>query len=501
MIDPGRTADTPSDRTATRLQGVDAIVAMPQWYLNAQLGLLLKYGRTTTGAPLTGVSLHLSPADAPWLRGELSALAITVTVPGRPATVGFEMTFQSGTMTHDAGGCDIGGLRCGFLVDLTRAVADAALPPGAFGVEWLLNTLQAQGASAYDPAATCFPPSMPAAGVAAFPGLMTRYLGTGGHLLAYAVELPPGTAPAATNPATAIALTANRYRAASADPDLDTVTYAMMTRDRPFPPAIQPWWGNFVQPGDGVTDTWYGTGAIAKSAFIDHFVVPRLTTLVNAYWALLPNPDDLSIRYEPSYGVFTLTGFGATFGIGDITKRSHKSYRIDNDDIDYTIGYGTDLRFTPGTNTVVINRVTRFTFEFTRWYGIDGGAAYSRFRATYHIPQKITVAVLGAVDGRFQVAVTATTSEPEPGRVYADPYGWDIVSADGTLVDDADIVTLFDRVVGQVVAGALGPDMAVSVADALNGSPFVFPGADRLNIVHPVFNTEGDLLFGLSYKS
>jgi hypothetical protein len=40
-----------------------------------------------------------------------------------------------------------------------------------------------------------------------------------------------------------------------------------------------------------------------------------------------------------------------------------------------------------------------------------------------------------------------------------------------------------------------------AIADNLSLTPFVFPCGNQLNMINPVFNDEGDLLLGLSYKS
>jgi hypothetical protein len=530
---PQATVGTPIDKTATKMQGVHTLVAMPQWYINFNLDDLLQHGRTTGGASLRDVALRMTPESDAWLRGVISKIATTVYVPENPAKVTFLVTFRSGTMEYDEGGtkhsCDITGLRFGLHVDLGKAevaVKDysqlpddvrqriGALKPGAFSVEQLFMNLQAAKAADYDPASTSFPPAMPAAAIEQFPRYMTQYLGdvanAGGQVLGYAVQVPNGDDPISTFPPTGLKLVTNQYRGGTdsapvLNPDVDTVSYLMMTGDKAFPSQFTPWWGNFVLPTDGKDDTWYGTIAMARELFIDKFLLPRLSPLVCGYWKLSNTDSDLNIRHEAATGSFAPTTLGGTWKIGALTSRSHRTNTWSNDDVDYSFSWDVSLNLVPGTNKVVINRVVNFDMKYTHWYGIEGHAVTSTCQIWYNVPLAITITFLGVIDGKLQVKVSTSTREPAPNTVYGDPYGWDITKVEGNSSIWKDVSDTLDQVINSAVAaampGALATGVEKAIADNLNLTPFVFPGGNQLNMINPVFNDEGDLLLGLSYKS
>jgi hypothetical protein len=517
------------DKAATKLQGVHTLAAMPQWYINFNLEDLLKYGRTTTGASLQDVALRMSPGQDAWLRGKVSKIATTVYVPENPAQVIFTVTFASGTMDYDTptgkSTCDIAGLRFGIAVDLGKAqvaVKDyaelpddvrqriGALKPGAFTVEQLFMNLQAADAAHYDPAATFFPPAMPTAAVDQFPTYMTQYLGdvanAGGQVLGYAVEVPNANDPIATFPPTGLKLVTNQYQAGpDRDPEIDTVNYLMMTGGKAFPAELKPWWGNFVVPSDGKDDTWYGTIAMAKELFIDKFLLRRLYPLLCGYWMLENVSGTLDIKYVPSVSTFYPTTLGGTFSTVPFHSRSHRTNTWSNDDVDYTFSWDVNLNLVPGTNTVVITRVVNFDIDYTHWYGIDGHALTSKFRVWYNVPLTVTITFLGVIDGKLQVKVATSTRGPAPNTVYGDPYGWDIVKTEGSYSIWLDVVNTLNQVINNAVSAAMPAALAsgveAAITDNLNLTPFVFPGGNQLNMINPVFNDEGDLLLGLSYKS
>lgn len=534
-IDPvlQTTVGSPIDKAATKMQGVHTLAAMPQWYINFNLDDLLKYGRTTKGASLRDVVLRMAPDQDAWLRGVISKIATTVYVPENQAQVTFLVTFASGTMDYDTpagkSSCDVAGLRFGIGVDLGKAqvaVKDytalpddvrqriGALKPGAFTVEQLFMNLQAADAAHYDPASTFFPPAMPAAATEQFPRYMTQYLGdvadAGGQVLGYAVEVPKGDDPIATFPPTSLKLVTNQYQAGTANdpvrnPDIDTINYLMMTDDKAFPTELKPWWGNFVLPGDGKDDTWYGTIAMAKELFIDKFLLPRLSPLICGYWNLSNTDGTLDIRYQAAIGTFHPTTLGGSWSTGPLHSRSHRTNTWSNDDVDYTFSWDVNLNLVPGTNTAVITRTVNFDISYTHWYGLEGAAVTSTFRVWYNVPLTVTVTFLGVIDGKLQVKVGTSTRGPAPNHVYADPYGWDITKVEGSFSIWKDISDSMEQVINAAVnaamPGALAAGVEKAIADNLNLTPFVFPGGNQLNMINPVFNDEGDLLLGLSYKS
>ena len=530
---PQTTVGTPVDKAATKMQGVHTLVAMPQWYINFNLDDLLQHGRTTGGASLRDVTLCMAPGSNAWLRGAVSKLATTVCVPGNPTKVIFLVTFADGTMEYQAGGtkasCDIAGLRFGITVDLGTATVQAgdyaqlpddvrqrigALKPGAFTVEQLLMDLQAAQAAHYDPAATVFPAGMPSAAIGQFPGYMTQYLGNvaaaGGQVLGYAVQVPADSEPIATFPPTALASATNQYRAGTPDapvfdPDVDTVSYLMMTGDKPFPPQFTPWWGNFVAPSDGKDDTWYGTIAVARELFLEKFLLPRLGPLVCGYWNLSDTTDGLAVKYQPVAAAFSPTTLGGHWLVPEQRSRSHRTNTWSNDDVDYTFSWGGVLNLVPGTNKIVISHLACPSLTYTHWYGIEGHAASYTYFIGFSIMATITITVVGVIDGKLQTQVAFTIDGLQPAAASGEPDRWHLGNQEGDPAVWKHIGDTKDDVVSDLLKAAgdavrpVGLEKAIE--DNLNLTPFVFPGGSQLNMINPVFNDEGDLLLGLSYKS
>jgi hypothetical protein len=80
-----------------------------------------------------------------------------------------------------------------------------------------------------------------------------------------------------------------------------------------------------------------------------------------------------------------------------------------------------------------------------------------------------------------------------------------IVRSEGTSSIWESVADTMDKTVNDIVQAALdeaiGGEVATAIAQNLNLTPFVFPGGAQLGLVRPIFNTEGDLLFGASQKS
>ena len=72
----------PYDKTAVTMQGVDTIIAMPQWYVNFNLASLLKNGTTTNGQSLREVKLTYANGTS-WLVGVIERLWTKVYVEGQ----------------------------------------------------------------------------------------------------------------------------------------------------------------------------------------------------------------------------------------------------------------------------------------------------------------------------------------------------------------------------------------------------------------------------------
>jgi hypothetical protein len=524
-----------TDRLATTLCGVDTLVAVPQWYLNFNLANLLKHGKNTDGKPLSGVALSYDGGSR-WLKGTIDKLWTNVHVPDSPTRVKFVLHFSDGTLDYVdntvkptvEGSCDIGGLQFGFEVNLSRAAVaqDASLPDdvkkrvdellgslgsGAFSIQQVFMDLQNAALDQYDRSTTVFPTAMPKAAVNVLPGYVAQYLAqlaeAGGDVLGYAITVGHGVDMPATFPPTELRFATNQYQGGddgkTLTPDLDTLNYRLITKDGAFPVNPQPWWGNFVVPGD-IQSGWYGTLALSSRLFIRDFLLPRLAPIVLGYLTFSDRDGSIDPDYQAQTGTFTPTQYGGFWESGTYSARSHRTNTFSNDDVDYSMRVSVQLSVLPGTNTIAISRETHFDIHYTHWYGVDGHAASSDYHVWYQVPLNVTIKLIGAQDGKLQVSATATTREPDPNVQYGDPYGWDIVdqagsySGWGSISDDMDAAIA--AMVSVAAPEALLPGVGKSITDDLNLKPFVFPGSSQLFLANPVFNGEGDLLLGLQYK-
>jgi hypothetical protein len=493
------------------MQGVHTLLAMPQWYINDSLDTLLQYGQTTTGGSLKNVALRMANASDAWLNGTVSGIATAVYVADNPGQVQLLVTFGSGTMKYDNASCDVSGLRLAIRVDLSKAQA-ADVPPGAFRIERLFMNLQAARAASYD-SSTSFPASMPDAAKQQFPGLMARYLAgqlsAQGNLLGYAIEVPADPDPAATFPPTGLRLVTNQFQGSSSGvppraPEVDTVSYLAMTGGQSFPQELTPWWGNFVLPGDGKDQVpWYGSIAVARDLVLD-FLLPAVSPEVCAYWKLSDADGTVNISYQAAAGALQKGADGVTWQTGDPHSRSRRGQFGSTDDVNFTFNWHADLTVAPGSSSVVISRKVDFKVSPTHWYGFPDHAASATCEVRYTVPQTITITLLGVMDGKLQVKVTSSTTQPDPGHVYADPYGWYMTGSDGTLPIGDPGTTMGNAMTDMAnaaVPAILASGIETRIANILNGTPFVLPGGSQLNMIHPCFNDEGDLLLGVSYKA
>jgi hypothetical protein len=524
----------PDNKLNILMQGVNTIVAMPQWYINYNLNNLLQNGKTTTGGSLKNISLTIG--ENTWLNGTISQMWTNVYIPGSVSRVKFILKFSSGTMDYyDISQtppvketADITNLQFGFDVDLNYAdVANNQNLPldvkqrvvqllknlgaGAFSVKQLFMDFQNAVLSQYDPAVTIFSPNFPASAVGYFPEYMNVYLSqleqVGGNILGYAVKVdnPSQTPdPVATFPPTNLEFVTNQYRS-DLQPDLDTVNFLMMTADQNFPANLQPWWGNFVVPNDDANG-WYGTLAMSHQLFVQQFLLPKLAPLVTTYWQLADADGTLNPSYTTKSGSFSPNGLGGTWSSGLCSGHSHQAVPLANDDAYYNASVDVDFSIQPGSNQIIITRKTNFDIDYIHWYGVEGHAIQDNCHLWYAVTLTITITLLGVQDGKLQVQSSSTyTPQKDPHTIYGEPYGWLITKHEGSLPGWQSVVDTMDCVVTNFVnvamPEALLPGIEQVITNALDLSPFVFPGGAELFMANPIFNDEGDLLLGLQYKN
>ena len=527
------------DKLQTQMSGLGTVVAMPQWYINFNLANLLAHGQTTDGKSLQNV--QLVNGQHTFLTGVIARIWTQVYVPGSAQKVKFILSFKSGTLDYwdidqdppVKKQADITGLQYGFDVDLNRSdvqdnqnlpapvkqrVLDllSNLGQGAFTVQQLFMDFENATLSQYDPSATIFPSNFPDSAATAFSDYLRTYLkglsGAGGNILGYAIRVhnPGGKDdPVATFPPTDLQFATNRYTPSQSPgpndwrPDLDTIDYQMMTGGGTFPTNLPVWSGNFVVPADDASG-WYGAIAMAQQLFVQQFLLPRLSPLVTQYWRLKDRSGSLDINYDTATGALISHGLGGAWNSGQTSGHSHQTNTWSNDDAYYNMTFDVQVNITPGSNQIVIQRNTNFDIEFVHWYGVEGGAAKSRFKVWYAVPLTITVTLQGVQDGNLVVAVASQTTQPDPNIGYGDPYGWLITQTDGDSSIWQSVSKTMDAMINSAVNAAMPeallPGITQVITKDLNLSPFVFPGGAQLFMANPMFNNEGDLLLGLQYK-
>jgi hypothetical protein len=527
--------DDPYGKEATRMQGVHTILALPQSYLAYRLGVLLRTGHTTTGGSLKDVRLPINEKDQLWLEGTVSALGITVWVPGSVGKVLFTVTFSAGRMEYydlqvlppTPKTCDIAGLTVGFLVDLAKAGVDpkdhgtlpadiqdlaAGLPAGSFTINQLFLDLENADLAQYDTASTVFPPTMPASARSEFSLYLATYLDwirqAKGHVLGYGITVPDWHDAVATYPPASLDFVTNKYTAAKSEPTdvkRDCLLYLMMTGREPLPSNTRPWWGNFVLPDDGAKDGWYGAMAMARSLFVDDFLVRHLSPIVTRNWELGNNDDGLDLVKQDRASSLVPVAGGLAWDCRNQSGKSHKTNAFSSDDVVTTMSWDVSVTYVPGTDRLVITRVVDFDVNFTHWYSGHGHTDSTSCRVWYHVPLTVTVTMAGVVDGRLQVTASSSYPQPDPMTPADLPMAHLIVKSEGASSGWQSISEALDKTVSDIVGAtldeAIGYDVAAAVTRNLNLTPFVFPGGAQLGLVRPVFNTEGDLIFGVSQKS
>jgi hypothetical protein len=278
-----------------------------------------------------------------------------------------------------------------------------------------------------------------------------------------------------------------------------------MTRREPLPRDTRPWWGNFVLPEDGARDGWFGAMAMARSLFVDDFLARNLGPIVAGYWQLGDKDDGLDLVRTERTGVLRPVDGTLAWHHPREVGRSHRTNAVSNDDVVTTIGWNVYVAPKSGTGQLVITRTVDFDVEYTHWYGVEDHAVSTSFHVWYHVPLTVTVTMAGVVDGKLQVTATSSYPRPDPLVLSDLPMGHLVVKTEGSSSIWANVADTLERTVDDIVRAtldeAIGDDIAKAITHNLNLTPFVFPGGAQLGLVRPVFNTEGDLIFGASQKS
>ena len=299
------------DKFKTKMQGIDTIVSIPQYYINYNLNKLLD-SRTGRRNDVTGkeetislkdIALH-NKAEDTWLRGKLAAAWVQLHVPEAHRKIAYVLEMASGTMEYIENTVkvkiDISKWKIALLVDLDlanlnqsdapQAVKDAInnLKEGMFTIKQLFMNFQNANMASWSSTFTSLPESVSPFVKAKLGDFLNEYIKQIKHakanILGYSIEVnnPGGIrSEKPTFVPTKLDFKINKY-GPSIDADLDTVQFLLMNDNRPFPAAADyaPWSGNWIVPEDDKNSV-YGNMAISKKCFIDEFLCPTLAKYVN----------------------------------------------------------------------------------------------------------------------------------------------------------------------------------------------------------------------------
>lgn len=516
------------DQQNTIMQGVHMIVAFPQWYINYNLDMLLKNGKTQTGGSLQNVSLQFRNKKC-WLHGTISKIWTNIYVNGATNKVKFIISFLNGEMDYydltmdppEKKQTKIDGLQFGFDVDLgyenlenNQTIPDNVKTEvekllnnygeGAVTIQQLFMDFQNAVLGQYDPTVTEFPSSMDANAQEAFKDYLGTYMNqlqsVGGNILGYAVKVNnPGSVddPVATFPPTSLHFVTNQYQGAGSElnTNLDTINYLMMTEGQPLPKIQNNYWGNFIVPGNDV-DGKYGVMALSNDLFIKRFMIQKTSQFVNKYWTFNNVDNSLIPVYIENTGDFILTPDGGIFSSG--IKSGHT--KANDNYANFNFSVDTKLSAIENTNKIFIERSTNFDIEVVH----KGIFSNSSYKLWYHVPLTITIELCGINDGKLAVEVSSKTTEPDPDFVYSEPYGWMITKDEGNPSIWKSVGNEMDNYVTQLVNTAVLkgtlPQVKNEIENSLRLESFVFPYGSQLFMSDPIFNHERDLLIALKYK-
>lgn len=529
----------------TKMQGIDTIISLSQYYINYNLKQLFnskikrKDDRTGQEKEISLKELELyNEEEDTWLRGKLKSASIEIYVPNAPTRVIFILEMQDGTMEYNQRRermtINIEGWKIGFEVDMNlekldesdvpQEVKDSAknLGSGAYTIKQLFMDFQNAGMASWSEKYTQIPSNASSTAKQKLGEFINVYLDQikkeKAHILGYSIEVNnPGRSEdvVATFAPQKLNFRTNQYRAnglsesESLRSSLDTLNFHIMTdKKRNFPSNLLEWSGNWVEPGDS-RESSYGTMAIAKSLFVDKFllinVLPRLINL-NIKLENRQNSIEPKISKQPFIKLFDTTADGGTYSYSS-NSISEAWPPLAARECKYELTHKATVKVVSGSNYIKVDVKTCFSCEFTHWHGIKNNplTAKTWWKAYYEVPLNLEIHLKGIMDGSMTVHVIDKTPPRHPGMVvpYDEEY---LVKFEGEVGIFIDIYKASGAVFNDVAHLMIEADFAKKeikkhLQDALNvNSCFVFPGGKQFFMKTPRFNNNCDLIVTIEYK-
>lgn len=504
--------DSVMSKINTQLQGFDTVVAITQKAINAQF----------VGLKRMKVIQDDLNIQLPRRLGTLTAKVLAPTVridTGDTRRVVFILNLASGTFsTYNEEGNPVdvsfGKGKIGFRVNVNLDEANLSklppsviqsiknLGPGMFSMRQLFMDLQNANLAEYDPAETDLPGELTSdplfmAGLAKY---FKQLHENGANILGYAVKVtnPNDVSPECPSfPPTDLNFATHIYAEDGTNqrnPDLDTLNYLLMTEHRNFPANVLPM-GNFVEiPGVD------GTMAIAKSIFVDRFLLPRLAAITNMT-TTFQEAGKRSIKLQTSRnGAFTPTNEGWTFSSSnDITLASHEGAgNTFPSDLYWKMAHSCNLTITPGSNVIAVNGQSSYYNSVECWAGVkyDHHAMSEKVWFSSTVTWSITI-TMDAIenDGGIHATIVPDISAP-------------ITDEGGNWLGKLEKVINKNSIVKQMESLANTMSHLINQADMTNQlnrafaqqNTFIFPGGQQYFFKDLMFNNERDLLATVTIK-
>ncbi|KAI0699783.1 hypothetical protein C8T65DRAFT_697550 [Cerioporus squamosus] len=514
------------------LQGFDQIVAVSQDQINESLDARfsldpksLKFNATIdSGETMTGI---------------MSPPTVNLVIQHEPFKCRFSLHFVSGNFMyytiHVVGGKPvvvphtvlINGWTLAFTVNLGLDVVDSVPPeikakilvPGSYTVSQLLLDFTTADLMSFDPELSKTPGLNVPLGqdperdqkIASFIGVYLRQLAlTTNSILGYAVTVPdPSVANpiAPTFPPTSVQFQTMDYRGDLPKKvlpgGLDCFLFLEMTGNRTAPHMAIDWKWNWAQPGpcEG------GSMVIAKADFWDRFFVERATFLNRMALDMLNRVGWAIDNQDSSIGgddlPWSLTASNPPDS--DLAWKSKKTTSMQWDWSCHTESYDPFRPYTHKSDTQVTveldakNNAINFSANTHVWREnhiiIESSRDPEDDKCTIDatVTWGLVFTLASVADGALGISA-AQSSPPESSVSMAKDsnYGNFEVQSDAELSTNAK--AHLDSVMGNM-------DLVDDVAQAFkNHSQFVFPGGGMFFMKDPVFNQDGDVVVGLTYK-
>lgn len=506
---------TTAPRFQVQLNGFDTVVAITQQAINAHFKNLWRIG-----AIHKDLSIELNPKRK--LQGHMEAPRVRVGT-GDTKYITFILPITSGSFSflnaeEEPETLEIKDWKLAFKVKVDyRTVSREEQVPqevwdrvknlgdGMFSMRQLFMDFQTANFAELDLSESVVPRSVIDSGYLAM--YMRRYFTQvtkeGHNILGYAVQVhnPNQVAPESPSfPPTDLTFATHRHEDGTRTPDADydALMYLLMTRNRPMPLNVVPR-GQLFEPT--AQDKQSGTMIIARSVFIDDYLIPRLAR-ITALRSTLTKTGDRSCsfnvfngdgQYEFKDGVWRHTDeqsvVSETFELLGALFPSNLTWRLN---------HSAQVSIEAGTNRVVLSGSTSFHHQIHCWAGIRGdNNALQEIvwqQATSTWSMVLTLTSVSSTPGNNDGGALNVETTFDLKHTYDE--GGNILGQlelklnpgfkeQGKRLHETIKHLMEGRQLGEVVK-----------RDLQNTNRFVFPGGHTYSFKDPVFTSNRDLLVG-----